>query len=138
MIITRRVDFSASHLTRLAHLSDEENRALYGESAHAGGHGHNYTLQVSLEGEPDAVTGMIVDLKLLKEILHREVVDDLDHRFLNYQVKPFDEIVPTVENITVEIWNRLEPVLKERNLRLQNVRLYETEDLWVDYRGEVA
>lgn len=135
MIITRRMEFSASHRTRLDHLSEEDNQRIYGASAHAAGHGHNYTLEVSLEGEPDPITGMIVDLKLMKDLINREVVDVMDHRFLNYEVEPFASIVPTTENIAVNIWNRLHPVLVERGLQLHQIRLYETPDLYVEYRG---
>jgi 6-pyruvoyltetrahydropterin/6-carboxytetrahydropterin synthase len=135
MLITRRMEFSASHLTRLADVDDVENRRIYGESAHPSGHGHNYVMEVTLEGEPDPVTGMIVDLKLMKQILNEHVVDDFDHRFLNYEVKPFDQVVPTVENIAVEMWRRLEPVMIQRSLKLHQIRLFETPDLYVEYQG---
>ncbi len=135
MLITRRVDFSASHVCRLHGASDEENCALYGLAANPHGHGHNYILEVTLEGDPDPATGMVFDLKQLKDVLNREVVEPMDHRFLNYEVPPFDRLVPTVENVAVEIWRRLEPHFRD-GVRLANVRLYETEDLFVDYAGE--
>lgn len=134
MLITRRVEFSASHVCRKAGATDAENQALYGPAANVNGHGHNYVLEVSIDGTPDPVTGMVLDLKELKEILNREVVDPMDHRFLNYEVKPFDRVVPTVENVAIEIWRRLEPQF-QGEARLKNVRLYETEDLYVDYSG---
>ena len=132
MLITRRVEFSASHICRKAEASEEENRALYGAAANPNGHGHNYVLEVTLEGKPDPVTGMVFDLKELKEVLNREVVDPMDHRFLNYEVAPFDRVVPTVENVALEIWRRLKPNFNGR-ARLRNIRLYETDDLFVDY-----
>jgi len=136
MLITRRAEFSASHVCARPELSSEENRALYGNAANPKGHGHNYTLEVTLSGDPDPATGMIFDLKKLKEIIHRAVVDPMDHRFLNYEVLPFDRVVPTAENLAVEIWNRLSPHFPNgQGARLHNVRLYETEDLYVDYRG---
>jgi 6-pyruvoyltetrahydropterin/6-carboxytetrahydropterin synthase len=138
MLITRKVEFSASHVCRLPQLSDEENRKLFGLAANPNGHGHNYVLEVSLEGEPDAVTGMVMDLKELKEILNRQVVEPYDHRFLNYEVPPFDRVVPTTENIARDIWQRLEPHLSDQRHRLDTVRVYETPDLYVDYRGEGA
>lgn len=134
MLITRRVDFSASHVCRKPDRSDAENQALYGPAANPNGHGHNYVLEVSLDGTPDPVTGMVFDLKELKDVLNREVVEPMDHRFLNYEVPPFDRVVPTVENVAVEIWRRLEPCFTG-TVRLKNVRLYETEDLFVDYAG---
>ncbi|MCL5743424.1 MAG: 6-carboxytetrahydropterin synthase [Acidobacteria bacterium] len=88
MLITRRVEFSASHRCAKPALSDEENRALYGEAANPRGHGHNYVVEVTLDGAPDPVTGMVYDLKSLKRVLNREVVEPMDHRFLNYEVPP--------------------------------------------------
>ena len=136
MVITRKVEFSASHVCRSPELSDEENAKLYGPAANPNGHGHNYVVEVSLEGEPDPVTGMVLDLKELKEILNREIIAPYDHRFLNYEAPPFDRVVPTAENIAREIWGRLEPQLRGRRRRLRSVRLYETPDLFVDYCGE--
>lgn len=133
MFITRRVEFSASHVCASPALSPEQNRALFGEASNPHGHGHNYVVDVTLSGDPDPVTGMVLDLKELKEILHREVVTPYDHRFLNYEVKPFDRTVPTVENIAIDIWNRIGPLLHPR---LHRVRVYETNDLFVDYYGE--
>ena len=135
MLITRKVEFSASHVCRNPDLSDEQNRALYGMAANPHGHGHNFVLEVTLEGEPDPTTGMVFDLKQLKEVLNREVVEPFDHRFLNREVKPYDQVIPTTENIAVEIWNRIEPRFREPNARLHSIRLYETEDLYVDYSG---
>ena len=107
MVITRKVEFSASHVCRHPGLSDRENRALFGAEANPHGHGHNYVVEVSVSGQPDAVTGMVMDLKELKEILNREVVAAYDHRFLNYEVPPFDRVVPTAENIARDIWTRV-------------------------------
>ncbi|HET8550693.1 MAG TPA: 6-carboxytetrahydropterin synthase [Bryobacteraceae bacterium] len=133
MYITRKVEFSASHSCYNPRLSEAENRALYGEAAGSHGHGHNYVLEVTLEGEPDPVTGMVFDLKRLKEVINREVVEPMDHRFLNREVPPFDRVLPTPENLAREIWRRLEPSLRLPNARLRSVRLYETEDLFVEY-----
>jgi 6-pyruvoyltetrahydropterin/6-carboxytetrahydropterin synthase len=132
MLITRRVEFSASHVCANPALSAEENRALYGAAANPLGHGHNYVLEVTLRGDPDPVTGMVFDLRELKDILQRQVTGPMDHRFLNREVAPFDRIVPTTENVAAEIWHRLEPNFPGP-ARLSNVRLYETEDLFVDY-----
>ena len=135
MFVTRKVDFSASHVCASPALTEEENRKLYGPAANPRGHGHNYVVEVTLEGDPDPVTGMVFDLKALKEILNEQVIRPMDHRFLNYEVAPFERVVPTAENIAVEIWNRLEPQFEKGPARLYNVRLYETEDLYVDYAG---
>jgi 6-pyruvoyltetrahydropterin/6-carboxytetrahydropterin synthase len=136
MLITRRAEFSSSHVCARATLSAEENRELYGAASNPNGHGHNYVLEVTLEGEPDPATGMVFDLKALKDIVNKNVVEPMDHRFLNYEVPPFDRIVPTTENLAAEIWKRLEPHFSGDRARLHNVRLFETEDLYVDYGGD--
>lgn len=135
MLLTRKVDFSASHVCSNPAWSPEENLRVYGNNANPNGHGHNYVLEVTLEGVPNSVTGMVFDLRELKEILNQEVVDPMDHRFLNKEVPPFDHVIPTTENIAAEIWKRLEGRVARDNAKLRNVRLYETADLYVDYTG---
>ena len=135
MYITRRAEFSASHICRNPKLTDEQNAAIYGLSANKNGHGHNFILEVTLAGEPDAVTGMVYDLKDLKDIMTKEVVDPMDHRHLNFEVPPFDKVIPTTENVAMEIWRRLAPHFAAGPARLNSIRLYETEDVFVDYRG---
>ena len=135
MLITRRADFSASHVCRLPGLSDEENWALYGAASNPHGHGHNYVIEVTLEGEPQPETGMVFDLKRLKEVIQQEVLEPMDHRFLNREVPPFDTVVPTTENLAIEVWRRIEPHVASPRVRLHAVRVYETEDLYVDYFG---
>lgn len=136
MLITRKAEFSASHSCYNPRLTEQENRDLYGETAASHGHGHNYSIEVTLQGNPDPVTGMVVDLKLMKDIIQREVIDPMDHRHLNHEVPPFGRVVPTAENVIKEIWTRLQPHLNFSNARLHSVRLYETDDLYVDYAGE--
>ncbi|HEY1949006.1 MAG TPA: 6-carboxytetrahydropterin synthase [Bryobacteraceae bacterium] len=134
MLITRRAEFSASHICRLESLSDSQNRELFGEEANPNGHGHNYVLEVSVEGTPDPVTGMVIDLKELKAIIEAEIIDPMDHRFLNYEVEPFGKVVPTTANLAKEIWRRLDIGLGRRfgSGLLAHVRLFETPDLYVD------
>jgi 6-pyruvoyltetrahydropterin/6-carboxytetrahydropterin synthase len=136
MFLTRKAEFSASHVCANPAWSVERNQTIYGNNANPNGHGHNYVLEVTLTGDPDPVTGMVFDLRELKEILNREVVDPMDHRFLNREVPPFDKVIPTTENLAVEIWKRIEPQIRRDGVRLHNVRLYETGDLYVDYGGE--
>ena len=138
MLLTRKAEFSASHICANPAWTDEKNHCVYGANANPNGHGHNYVLEVTLEGEPDPITGMVFDLRILKEILNEEVVEPMDHRFLNREVPPFDKIVPTTENVAIEIWRRLARRLTPRltNGKLANVRLYETSDLYVDYGGD--
>ncbi len=136
MLLTRKAEFSASHVCANPTLSDAENRRIYGSAANPNGHGHNYVVEVTVEGETDPVTGMVFDLRELKEIMNREVIEPMDHRYLNREVEPFMTVVPTTENLAIEIWRRLRPHIDMGNARLRNVRLYETADLYVDYGGE--
>jgi 6-pyruvoyltetrahydropterin/6-carboxytetrahydropterin synthase len=136
MLVTRRVEFSAAHFCRRPELSENQNRELYGEAANPHGHGHNWVVEVTLEGPPDPVTGMVFDLKALKEILRRTVVEPMDHRFLNYEVPPFDRLAPTAENLAREIWRRVEPEVRAAGRRLHAVRVWETEDFYVDCFGD--
>lgn len=134
MVISKKVEFSASHICRSAQLTDAENERVYGAAANPLGHGHNYVVEVAIEGDPDPVTGMILDLKLLREILEDKVLNVYDHRLLNREVEPFDRVVPTVENIAIDIWNRIAPWIHGR-ARLHSVRVHETGELCVEYRG---
>jgi len=135
MFLTRKAEFSASHVCANPDWTPERNHAVYGPNANPNGHGHNYVLEVTIEGEPDPITGMVFDLRELKEILNDEVVEPMDHRFLNKEVSPFDRLVPTTENVAIEIWRRLAARIGRDGVKLRNVRLYETGDLFVDYGG---
>jgi 6-pyruvoyltetrahydropterin/6-carboxytetrahydropterin synthase len=132
--LTRKAEFSASHYYHNPDLSAEENQRLFGKCNNLNGHGHNYTLEVTVEGEVDSKTGFVLDLKQLKEVLNREVLDAFDHRHLNKEVPEFAKQIPTTENIAIAIWRRLEPKLF--GAKMHRVRVYETPDLFVDYYGE--
>ena len=136
IFLTRKAEFSSSHFYRNAHWTDEQNVAVFGKCANPHGHGHNYTLEVTVAGEIDPVTGFVVDLKLLKGIVEAEVVSAYDHRHLNHEVPEFAALIPTTENIAVAIWRRLDG--KVPNARLHRVRVYEMDDLFADYFGEQA
>ncbi len=138
MLLTRKAEFSASHVCARPDWTREQNEAVYGNNANPNGHGHNYLFEVTLEGETDPVTGMVFDLRELKDIINNEVVEPMDHRHLNLEVPPFDQVVPTTENIAIEIWRRLDPKLRRPHARLKNVRVFETSDLFVDYGGPDA
>jgi 6-pyruvoyltetrahydropterin/6-carboxytetrahydropterin synthase len=132
--LTRRADFSASHYYHDPNLSPEENSRMFGKCANLNGHGHNYTLEVTVKGEIDSRTGFVVDLKELKDLMEREVISVMDHRHLNKEVPEFAKTNPTTENLAVAIWKRLDPAL--RIAKLHRVRVYETEDLFADFYGE--
>jgi 6-pyruvoyltetrahydropterin/6-carboxytetrahydropterin synthase len=132
--VTRRAEFSASHFYHNPAFSPDENRRIFGKCNNPHGHGHNYTLEVTVSGDVDPATGMVMDLKELKTLLEAEVLQLMDHRFLNKEVAAFSTTIPTTENIAIEIWKLLAPKLKSG--RLHRIRLYETPDLFVDYFGE--
>lgn len=132
--LTRKAEFSASHFYYNPALSPEENQRIFGKCSNQNGHGHNYTLEVTVKGEVDPRSGFVVDLKKLKDILNREVLDALDHRFLNKEVPEFLKQVPTPENLAIAIWQRLAPKLQ--NAQLHRVRVYETPYLFADFYGE--
>src|SRR5258708_11395710 len=124
VLMTRRIESSASHLYHKPALSPEENRRVFGKCNNPHGHGHNYRLEVTVAGEPDPGTGMGLDLKELKEILEREVMQRMDHRFLNYEVAELKGKIPTCENIARGILELVDPKIKQG--RLHRVRLYES------------
>ena len=132
--LTRKAEFSAAHYYHNPEFSAEENQRIFGKCSNLNGHGHNYTLEVTVKGEVDARSGFVVDLKELKDVMHREVIDAMDHRFLNKEIAEFRDQIPTTENIAISIWNRLQHKL--RVAQMHRVRLYETPDLFVDYYGE--
>src|SRR6266481_1904642 len=128
--LTRKLEFSASHLYHNPALSAEENRRVFGKCNNPHGHGHNYSVEVTIAGEPDPVTGMVLDLKELKEILEREITQRMDHRFLNYEVAELKNQIPTCENVARVIWNLLDDKIPQGHLH--RVRLYESADLFAD------
>lgn len=134
ILLTRKAEFSASHYYWVPSWSDEENARAFGKCANRNGHGHNYTLEVTVAGEVDATTGFVVDLKELKDVMNREVVDVYDHRHLNLEVPEFRTAQPTTENIAIAVWNRLDG--KIPGAKLHRVRVYEMPDLFADYYGE--
>jgi 6-pyruvoyltetrahydropterin/6-carboxytetrahydropterin synthase len=135
--LTRRATFSASHYYWNDAWSAEVNERVFGRCANRNGHGHNYTLEVTVAGKPDAVTGFVVDLKWLKDVMEKEVVGVYDHRHLNLEVPEFARMIPTTENIAIAAWRRLEPVLNHAGgVRLSRVRVYETPEIFAEYRGE--
>ena len=134
ILLTRKAEFSSAHFYWVDAWSEAENVRVFGKCANRHGHGHNYTLEVTIAGEVDPLSGFVVDLKLLKEILEREVVSAYDHRHLNHEVPEFKTMQPTTENIALAIWRRLAG--KIPHARLHRVRVYEAPDLFVDLYGE--
>jgi len=137
IFLTRRAVFSASHYYWNEAWPAEKNQQVFGRCANRNGHGHNYTLEVTVAGEPDATTGFVVDLKWLKNVIDREVVAAFDHRHLNLEAPEFKSAIPTTENIAVAAWRRLQPAIDEAGgAKLSRVRVYETPEIFAEYRGE--
>jgi 6-pyruvoyltetrahydropterin/6-carboxytetrahydropterin synthase len=131
--VTRRVHFNAAHRLHNPALSDDENRRIYGLCNNPNFHGHNYELEVSVEGEIDARTGYVADLGEVKRVVEELVVRHLDHRNLNLDVPEFRDRVPTTENLVVVVWKLLEGRLPGR---LRRLVLWETPRNYVVYEGE--
>ncbi len=142
VFLTRRASFSASHYYWNEAWSEEKNRRVYGRCANRNGHGHNFTLEVTVAGEPDPVTGFVVDLKWLKDVIERQVLSAYDHRHLNLEAPEFKNANPTTENIAIAAWKRLEPVIAGASaegagrVQLSRIRVYETPELFAEFRGE--
>ncbi len=136
IFLTRRATFSASHYYWNEAWPAEKNEQVFGRCANRNGHGHNYTLEVTVAGEPDAQTGFVVDLKWLKDVIEHEVLSAWDHRHLNLEVPEFAKAIPTTENIAIAAWKRLQPTVEAaKGARLSAIRVYETPEIFAEYRG---
>lgn len=132
--ITRRERFSAAHRLFDPALNDEQNFELYGLCSNPNWHGHNYVLEVVVKGEVNTTTGYLLDLKILKEIIRKNVIEKVDHKNLNLETDFMKGIIPSAENITIAIWNVLKDKIPKGNL--YSVKLYETENNYCEYKGE--
>lgn len=132
--VTRREIFSASHRLHNENLTDKENEEIFDKCNNFHGHGHNYILEVVVAGEIDHKTGYVIDLKILKKIIRENVISKVDHKHLNYDTDFLNGINPTAENIAIGIWNQLKDKIPAGNL--YSVKLYETENNYVEYKGE--
>ena len=132
LYITRKEHFSSSHKLDNPALSKKRNENIFGKCSNF--HGHNYYIEVTLAGMPDPESNYVMDLKLLKKIIHREILSKVDHKFLN-DVDIFQNIIPTTENMVLKFWELLEPMVNRKNSKLYSIKLYETEKNFVEYRG---
>jgi 6-pyruvoyltetrahydropterin/6-carboxytetrahydropterin synthase len=130
--LTRRYRFAASHRLHSRLFSDEKNRQLYGKCSNPHGHGHNYTIEVTVGGPVDPATGMIANLGDLDPFVQQEVIEPFDHTYLNEQIPEFRELVPTTENLCREIYRRLQSFPAAR---LERVRIDETGNNSFEYAG---
>lgn len=134
MIVTARLSFSAAHRLHNPSRDAEWNRRTYDKCDNPGGHGHNYFIEVGVRGDINPETGMVIDLKKLKDIIRDRVVDRVDHRNLNADVDFLKDVIPTAENLARAFWQQLDPAITEG--ALHEIVLRETEKNSVVYRGE--
>ena len=134
MIVTARLTFSAAHRLHNPGYDADWNRRIYDKCDNPKGHGHNYVITVSVKGKIDPETGMVIDLKRLKDIVRKQIIDRVDHTNLNEDVEFLYGVIPTAENLARSFWAQLAPAITEG--ALYEVVLQETEKNSVVYRGE--
>jgi 6-pyruvoyltetrahydropterin/6-carboxytetrahydropterin synthase len=130
---TRRMRFNAAHRVYNPSFSDTRNEETFGKCNNPNWHGHNYELEVSVEGDIDEQTGYVLDLAKLRDVVEREIIDKVDHKNMNLDVEFMQGIIPTAENIVVQFWRILEPAVKPA--KLTRLLLRETENNYVEYTG---
>jgi 6-pyruvoyltetrahydropterin/6-carboxytetrahydropterin synthase len=133
--VTTSVSFSAAHDYRREEWSDDKNRAVFGLCANPEGHGHNYRVLVTVSGPVDLETGMVINFDQLHPLLISCVTAELDHVYLNRQIPFFASRIPTLENVALYLWQRLSPEIAALGVTLTRIRVYEHDDLFVDYDG---
>lgn len=133
ILVTRRETFSASHRLHNENWTDEKNEEVFGKCNNPNGHGHNYVLEVTVMGEIDNETGYVIDTKLLKWIIRKNIIEKVDHKHLNLDVDFFKGIIPTAENIAVAFWEQIFD--KIPNGKLFSIKIYETENNYFEYKG---
>jgi 6-pyruvoyltetrahydropterin/6-carboxytetrahydropterin synthase len=136
--LTRKEHFNAAHKLARSEWTEEKNIAVFGKCANANWHGHNFDLFVTVKGEPDALTGFVIDLKDLSIIIREKIIDRLDHKNLNLDVDFMKNIMPSTENLAIKIWEILEPSVRSECCSLHCIRLFETENNYVEYFGPHA
>lgn len=132
--VTRKAAFSAAHRLYNPTFSDERNEAVFDKCNNRLGHGHNYVMEVTVRGLPDPLTGYVIDLKRLKDLLDEAVIDKVDHKHLNYDVDFLRGIIPTVENLCVLFWQQLEQRLPSGELHC--IKVYESDQNMAEYFGQ--
>lgn len=136
LYISRKARFSASHRYYNPTWSEEKNREVFGPCSNPFGHGHNYEVEVTVAGSVDPETGMVINLREIDEVLQDEVISRMDHRHLNEEVQEFKDRIPTTENLSIVVWERMAPRLAKKNARLYRVRIYESPDVYAEYFGD--
>jgi len=133
--ITRKEHFNAAHKLFRADWSDEKNMEIFGKCSNPNWHGHNYDLFVTVKGEPNPSTGFVIDLKLLSKLIKSLVIDKLDHKNINIDVDFMQGKMASTEILTIAIWEQLVDSIKKEGSELHSIKLYETENNFVEYFG---
>lgn len=133
--LTRKEHFNAAHKLARPDWSDEKNLEVFGKCANANWHGHNFELYVTVKGNPDPLTGFVIDLKKLSSIINEVIVEVLDHRNLNLDVPFMEGLMPSTENLAIKIWEQLLPHIQAHGCEIHCIKLYETENNFVEYFG---
>jgi 6-pyruvoyltetrahydropterin/6-carboxytetrahydropterin synthase len=134
LYVTKKIEFSASHRLFNPTFTDSMNDEIFDKCNNFFGHGHNYVLEVTVAGTPNPETGYVIDLKKLKRIIKNEIYDKVDHKHLNHDVAFLKGIIPTAENITIIFWKILKDKISDG--KLYKLRLYESENSYVEYFGD--
>jgi 6-pyruvoyltetrahydropterin/6-carboxytetrahydropterin synthase len=134
--ITRRERFCAAHKLAREDWSREENEEVFGKCSNPNWHGHNYELFVTIKGEINPLTGFVMDLKVLKQVINEVVIEKLDHRNINLDVDFMQGKMASTEVIALEIFNQLKPHISKHDAQLHSIKLYETENNFVEYFGD--
>lgn len=136
LYLTRRETFNAAHKLYNPKWTPEKNDLIFGKCANQNWHGHNYYLYITVKGTPDPDTGFIINVKELKDIIQRVVIEKVDHRNLNIDVPFLQGMMPSTENFAKAIWEQLADEVRRPNCELHCVKLYETDAIYVEYYGE--
>ncbi len=134
--VTRKEHFNAAHKVWRADWSEEKNTEVFGKCANKNWHGHNYDLYVTVKGNPNPETGFVIDLKYLSKLIKSEIIEVLDHRNLNLDVPFMAGKMASTEILAIEIWKQLSPHIVTHGCNLHSIKLYETENNFVEYFGE--
>ena len=133
LYLTKKLSFSAAHRLYNPSFTFEKNEEIYDKCNNPNGHGHNYILEVTVRGEPDKETGYVIDLKKLKQLINKEIIEKVDHKNLNLDVGFLKGVIPTVENLVLAFWQILKDKLPSGELH--RIKLWETENSFIEYYG---
>jgi 6-pyruvoyltetrahydropterin/6-carboxytetrahydropterin synthase len=131
--ITRKEHFNAAHKLFKPEWSNQQNEEVFGKCANPNWHGHNFELFVTVKGIPNIETGFLVNLKDLKRIINETVIDKVDHKNLNLDVDFMKDVMPSIENFAIKIWEQIQTQLE--GCELHCIKLYETNNNYIEYYG---